>query len=62
MLAEVLVGRRRVAHVELHRLADLDLVAHGEAPDARSPPSTLRTRKSPRSKSSLVLVDDDAEV
>ncbi len=61
--AQVLVGGGGVAHVELHgRARPRPASPTAMAPASRSAPSTLRTRKSPRPKSTLVLVDDDAEV
>ena len=57
---EVLAGGRRVAHLELHGRADREpQPATAMAPALRSAPITPRTRKSPRSKSSVLLVDDD---
>ena len=61
-LAQVVVGRDRVAHLELHGRADLDLVAHGDRADVAVAAEHGADEEVAAVEVDLVLVDDAAEV
>ncbi len=61
-LTEVLVGRRGVAHVELHGLADGHLVADRERARLLVGAQDVAHQEVPARELGLVLVDDEAHV
>ena len=61
-LAQVLVGGRGVAHVELHGLADGDVVAHHDGAGRLVAAEHVAHEEVAASEVGLVLVDHDAEV
>ena len=61
-LAQVLVGGRRVADVELHRLADGDVVADDDRARGLVAAEHVAHEEVAAAEVGLVLVDDDAEV
>ena len=59
---EVLVGRGRVAHLELHGLADLEAVADGERTVVLVDAEQVADEEVAATELEAVLVDDDAEM